>query len=69
MSKNKRSKSKQTTRIRLSNELIEKANHIAQIYDITLHDAIDRAIDDAFYGLSQIMYSTPHFGDSTHDQH
>lgn len=61
MSKNKHSRSKQSTRIRLPNELIEKANHIAKIYDITLHEAIERAVDDSFYGLNQVMFSTPHF--------
>lgn len=69
MSRNRKSRSKQTTRIRLSNKLIEKANHIAKIYDITLHEAIERAVDDTFYGLNQVMYSTPHFSDSTHNQH
>lgn len=69
MAKNKHSKNKSTTRIRLPNELIEKANHIAKVYDISLQDAIDRAVDDTFYGLNQVMYSTPHFSDSTHDKH
>lgn len=69
MSKNKHSRSKQSTRIRLPNELIEKASHIAKIYNITLHEAIERAVDDSFYGLNQVMFSTPHFGDSTHNKH
>ena len=55
------SKSKQTTRIRLSNELVEKINYIAGIYDISFHDALDLLADDAINGLGTALNLVPAF--------
>ena len=61
MSKNRHSKSKHTTRIILPNELIEKINLRAEIYDISFHDALDLLADDAINGLGTALNLVPAF--------